>query len=156
MLRLALVNTLRSGVAPRLFGNSCSILHGGGQPVSKFSSSVTTTRGLLQPKVQNQSNNNRIVRKYTRGDRSDGETRTQVRSGPTIKERMMAPPSENGKKKHLPLNSFHHSISLSIYLSIFSDKLENSLWNGQRCRGWSGWYWLGSPLLLWSRTQQRG
>lgn len=118
MLRLALVNTLRSGVAPRLFGNSCSILHGGGQPVSKFSSSVTTTRGLLQPKVQNQSNNNRIVRKYTRGDRSDGETRTQVRSGPTIKERMMAPPSENGKKKTSP-PQFLPSFNITIYLSVY-------------------------------------
>lgn len=94
MLRLTLVNSsIRSGVVPRLFGQSCSIFPKT-NAVSNFSSA---SKGLLRPRAPNQTNN-QFLRKYSRGDRTDAETtRSHLRNSPTLKERMMAPPSENGK-----------------------------------------------------------
>lgn len=96
MLHLTLVNSFRSGIAPKLLSKSCSIIPKS-NPVSNFTS---VSKGFIRLKPQNQSNN-QYIRKYSRGDRSDTETaRSHVKSGPTLKERMMAPPSENGKLKN--------------------------------------------------------
>lgn len=61
-----------------------------------LSSSLKQT--LLAPRLVKPSNNNILVRQYARGTREPPVTaRGVVRREPTLKEKLMAPPSENGK-----------------------------------------------------------
>lgn len=60
---------------------------------TSISSSV---KQILQaPRLVKPSNNNVLVRNYARGPR-ETVTRGEVKRGPTLKERLMAPPSANG------------------------------------------------------------
>lgn len=65
--------------------------------MSSTTLSGTLKQALLVPRLIKPSNNNLLVRNYARGPRETPVVRGEVRRGPTLKEKLMGPPSENGK-----------------------------------------------------------
>lgn len=66
--------------------------------------STSAKQVLLAPRLIKPSNNNVLVRNYARSPRENHIVRGEVRSrGPTLKERLMAPPSANGEERIEPL-----------------------------------------------------
>ena len=59
--------------------------------------SYSVKQSLLVPRQIKPQNNNLLVRQYARGPREPPvSARGEIRRGPTLKEKLMAPPSENG------------------------------------------------------------
>lgn len=118
LLRLALSTAARPSASALLVGKS--------------------SQAFLQQSKPSLNSLRQYARQPVRSARAPVE---QVRTGPTLKERLMAPPSANGKSTlHNPLPPTE-----SFFFSLF---------DGQRRCCWSCCRRPGRTLLLWSRSGQ--